>query len=365
MIDKEVRTGLYSALNYLLTLNHTCLKVAKQDPTLGEVRTYTRDDIFNRSADDRWVSRKLEDISRMRNAAIESISASLVDQKENLQIIESELEKSKEYLITIFNIWFETDKKFEEVFDGFLCLDPQFHEMVKKFETSAVLQVPDEAVVHLLDAYTTYMDIYGKKCALTTFSEITDAISDDFTYYGRPSNKGVSSNKNLVVLKEHHLTHFETRAKEIIKDIDHATREENKKYIMLCRKYKKRNLPNEEKESYKYEAAVSENNLYTLNIKRNIAEELLGFVCELKERFESACTDVKLSMLSNIIEGVMDYISGVDTSNKPKREDTYIYAHTCEINYIKYLLDLIDLSFEKDFIPQKQQPTKQPGDGNN
>ena len=93
MIDKEVRTGLYSALNYLLTLNHTCLKVAKQDPTLGEVRTYTRDDIFNRSADDRWVSRKLEDISRMRNAAIESISASLVDQRENLQIIESELDR--------------------------------------------------------------------------------------------------------------------------------------------------------------------------------------------------------------------------------------------------------------------------------
>lgn len=365
MSDRDIRHSLYGALNHILSINHTCLRVARQDTSsFGEARTYTRDDIFNRSAGEKWVSAKLNDLARVRNSQFSEVFDAIASQRQNLKVINKELEKSKIYLLTIFNIWFEKNKKFEEVFDGYVCIDPDFKKMIKGYETSTAYFIEDEAIVHLLGAYDTYLDILSKSATLTSFTEIIEAAEGEFTQFGKPKFNGISTNKNLTVMHEPEIEKLEKMASETLSQIDLKIKELNKKLIMLSRKVKKRKLSNEERTSIINEGNNTKLEIFDTNILRNIAEELSDFIHEFRLRFESSCKDFNDSALSNIVEGFMDFISGVDNSNKPKRSETHIYVHALELNYIKYLLELLSSPYAKDF-DKTETKSKQPGDSNN
>ena len=134
MTDMTIaRNGLYDALNKLFSINYTCLRVSSQE-TPPEAKTYYRNDIFNQSSGDRWVSAKLRDVSFNRNSLISGLVDALTEQGQNIEIIENELQKAKNALLMVYNIWYEQDKKFNDV----------LREKIEK----EILQFRNNRVVH-------------------------------------------------------------------------------------------------------------------------------------------------------------------------------------------------------------------------
>lgn len=346
MNNANIRNNLYHSLNYLLSINYTCLRISSQDTPPATSGVFSGSDVFNRSMSEKWVSRKLEDVSRMRNSMVNGVIESIGDQQENLTILNNELQKSKDYLLKIYNIWYECDKKFEEVFDGFCCLDPEFKKLIKAYETHAAFVTTEQSIAYLMDAYNNYMSMLERYSTLVAFQEITDAISKEFTNFGRPSIfYSKNNNPNLETLAINDIEEIVTNSKIPLKNIEKEIKETNKEIILLYKKYKKRKVSDDMKKEIKSSVSNLKTKLFDLNVKHNIASELIDMSKQLKLRLESASSDVKLSALNNIVEGIMDFISGVDNSRKPNKSNISVYVHKLELNYIKYLHNLLDSSF--------------------
>lgn len=342
MENQSPRSGLYGALNKLFSLNHTCLRLSKQD-TPPEVRTYGRNEIFNKSSGERWVSRKLEDISSIRNSLISGLSETIVDQTENIKLIEEELAKAKTALTMVYNIWFEKDKKFEEIFDGFVCKDPEFAEMIHFFETHEAFYTEDEALIKIAQIYSNYIDLQTKSSALKTFQEIAETLFYDFNDYGRPNfYNGKPTNPNITSISKKEIEEFEKEAKGYLSRVEGQARIVNKKALMLQRKLKSKRLKGEERSTVEQEHAVEILQLRNLNIIYNIATELVDFANQFKLRIEAANQDLNPTWLGNFCENLVDFLTGATSVERPVLDS--VYAHKSEFNYIKYLKMLL-----KDF----------------
>lgn len=358
MENTAPRDGLYGALNKLFSLNFTCLRLSKQDTPKTEARTYSRDEIFGRSSGDRWVSRKLEDISNIRNSLISGLSETIVDQTENIKLIEEELAKAKTALLMVYNIWFEKNKKFEEVFDGFVCKDPEFAEMIHFFETHESFYTEEPAIIQIAQIYSNYIDLQTKSSALKTFQEIAETLFQDFNSYGRPNfYHGKPTNPNILAISKKQIEEFEKEAKGYLSRVEGQARAVNKKALMLQRKLKSKRLQGPEREAVEQEHAVEILNLRNLNMIYNIATELVDFANQFKLRIEAANNDLNPTWLGNFCEGLVDFLTGATSVERPVLDS--VYAHKSEFNYIKYLKMLLkDFASPESVKQANERPTE-------
>ena len=138
MSNFQARLKFYNGINTAYSANYTCLRIADQEtpfePEAGKV--YTRADIFDKKPSDRWVSKKLDVVAGVRNTKVSALNEALSTNDESYQIIMDEYETAKNNFILVYNTYYETDKKLEEVVDGFKILDKDFDEMIRTCLTS-------------------------------------------------------------------------------------------------------------------------------------------------------------------------------------------------------------------------------------
>lgn len=343
------RNGLYNSLNKVFSLNYTCLRISGQDTPITDAGIYDRNDVFNRSIGEKWVSRKLKDVSEIRNSLISGLSDVLVDETENIKLIEQELEKAKTALLMVYTIWFEKTKKFDEVFDGFICKDPEFAKLLHQYETHATVFTSEPAVIQIVAIYNDYLELLSKYATLKAFQDIAETLFGDFNSYGRPTaNFGKFNNPNVFKINKETIEQYGHTASEIVDNIEKEVNEGNKNLTKFYRRLKKKKLSEDERQNTRAKVKEQISAMHDLNLRLGIASELIDFVGQLNTRLTSANHDLNPSMLSTISEGLLDFLTGTN-SNNPKINE--VYVHRIEVNYLNYLFWLL-----KDYItPEKSK----------
>ena len=103
---QKVRHELYGMLNKLYSANFSCRRISKQDTTNISAGIHSGSEIFNRSYGDRWVSKKLEDISNLRNHISSDLESAIFDEKDTYILMENSLNQCIDSLVTIYNLYF-------------------------------------------------------------------------------------------------------------------------------------------------------------------------------------------------------------------------------------------------------------------
>lgn len=346
MSNFQARLKFYNGINTAYSANFICLRIADQEKEFEQptAQVYTRNDIFNKPADERWVSNKLRTVSGLRNEKLDALVDALSPNDESFKTIVSEFEKAKTDFITVYNAYYETDKKLEEVVDGFKILDKDFDEIIRTCLTSACVAFSDELLEKVASVYLYYLDTYEKYTLLKIYRDLIEQLSSSVNYYGRKSFTYDNPTNPLVkkLSKEQVLDYIKVAA-TVFCDQEAKLKRTNKE---LTKAYKF----GAKKSSDIYEAVGEVNRLTTevsvLGTLSSIAEELFDFTTALEHRLESANTD-SLTPFSRFMEKVNDFISGVGVFGSEKFEVNEIYVHQYELDYMKFLFHLLQTSPKK------------------
>ncbi|MBQ4541597.1 MAG: hypothetical protein IJA23_01955 [Clostridia bacterium] len=347
MSNFQARLKFYNGINTAYSANYTCLRIADQEtpfePEAGKV--YTRADVFDKKPSDRWIAKKLDVVASARNTKIAALNDALSPNDESYRIIVEEHENAKNNFLLVYNAYYETDKKLEEIVDGFKILDKDFDEMIRTCLTSACVAFTDPLLEKVVEVYLYYLDVYEKYTLMKTYRDLIGEISNSLTGSGRKSYTYDKPANPLVkkLSREQILDYIKVTA-TVFCDQEDALKRSNK---ALTKAYK-----NGAKRSTDMYEAVNEVNRLTTETSNagtlsSIAEELFDFATALELRLESANTDDGLTSFSKFMEKVNDFISGVDVFGKEQFKVNEIYVHQYELDYMKFLFHLLQTSPKK------------------
>lgn len=263
-------------------------------------------------------------------------------------------EEIKDQLLQIYNIWYDQNKTFNELFDGFICKDKTFEKMIYDYETSPVFSTPHKAVMQMMATYQTYIDTLTQFMAIEAFQEIMNTLVDEISDHGYPSIfYGKTYNEKLVKLTNEDMEKYFQKSTQIKHKIEEITNIKNKEIVELCKqRRKKKYKDNQEELNSKIEKLKYE--LFSLITTTQNCECLMLVLRELDRRFISANTNYESSKTGDIIENVLDYISGATPSNtKNGFMVKSFYATKLELNCIERLFDLL-----KDYTPEQSKSTE-------
>lgn len=339
----KTRHDLYHSINYIYSLNYSCLRISSQDtkPTQNEV--YGRNEIFNKSAKDSWVQKKLNDVTHVRNNLLSGLDQTLASHAENIKILRAALEETKEKLTLIYNIWFETNKSIDDLFDGFVCKDPELSKLTRELDTKSTFSTDESAIMHLMNFYAEYIDRLFKNMVLETYYEITSNIRGDINGYGRPTMYyGQNSNPNLVTLSKKDIDSLYETAATIGKNLAAAVSAKQKEVSKLQAKSKKKSETITNEEIVRLKTQIAD-----LTVSSKTIAEAVEMLDEFKLRLAAANKDIETSSMNPFVEGFMDLMSGINIFSEKKPEIKTIYAHKLEMNYLQYLFGLIPSEYHK------------------
>lgn len=308
MNKKDATLAFYVLINRLYSINYSSLRVSEQQKAKAMSEEFRFKMPFEQT--ESWLDAKMIDLSSMRNTFFENYNEANVENVEYFDIIDKELEKSKEALMLMHNIWFEQNGSFEDIFDGFLCKSPKLLELICIFEMQPFM-TNDKAVMNIVDTYSTYIVNLFYKTITHSMIDIVQQLGNDFNSNCTPSlYRGIIGNNNIVMLSA-----------EKLKEIRKGVEETHKKIKAIKTK----------KHSGK---------AYTQNMAENKYLELDVFVGQLEQRLKSANTDIFNDVKSRIVEGTIDFLTGSGSIERPVVNE--IYATKLELNYIEYLREMMD-----------------------
>lgn len=308
MSKKIPAIAIYTWVNQMCSINYSSLRVYEQIK-----KQFSADDFkfampFEKSGS--WADAKMTDVNSIRERFLKNYYETDSQSKEQYTIIDNEVEKSKEYLQYVYNVLYENEKSFDEMFDGFLCKVPDLLEFVCILEMQPLL-TNNPNVKHLIDAYSTYISNLFYQTITQSTRSVVEQLSNDFNRNGTPSlYKGIIENSDVVVVSEDKL---KTMRKEIESTHKEIKSKKTRKYSGLA---------------------------YTQAMADNKYKELDLFLGQLEDRLKAANTDVVNTLSNKIVEGTMDYLTGFKLDKKPEVKE--IYATRQELNYIDYLRQMMN-----------------------
>ena len=346
MSNFDARLKFYQGLNTAYSANYICLRIADQEPPFEPEpgKVYGRNDIFNKSASESWVSSKLRSVANIRNTKLSALSEVLSPNDESYKLIVEQYESIKNDVVTVYNAYYETDKKFSEIVDGFKILDKDLDNIIRTCLTSPYVAFSDTDLENVATVFLNYIDVYEKYTLLRIYRDLIEQLSGSVNYYGRKSfTYDKPSNPLVKTLSREQVLDYIKVAATVFCDQEAALKKSNKE---LTKAYKF----GAKKTSDIYESASEVNRLTAetaqLGTLSSIAEELFDFTTALEHRLESANTD-NLTSFSRFIEKFNDFISGVDVFGSEKFEVNEIYIHQYELDYMKFLFHLLQTSPKK------------------
>ena len=329
MTKKEATIVYYELINRLCSINYSSLRIYEQRKQKFEKEGFKFGMPFEKQ--ESWVDAKMSDINSYRANFFENYNKANEQNREHFILIDNELEKSKEILQYIHNVWYEKDSSFEEIFDGFLCKSPELLELAYIFEMKPFM-TNDSAVMHLVNAYSSYIANLFYKTITQTMVDVIDQLNNDFNSNGTPSlYNGLIKNDNV------------------------------KKLSVEQIKAKRQQIENLQKELKSIKPKKYSGDAYTHSMCTNKYLELDIVVGQLELRLKSSNTDIVNNLANKIVEGTMDRLTGSKTDKKTEVKE--IYVTDLEMSYIEYLIEMLEfgLASLKENKAEKQE-NKQKGE---
>ena len=313
MNNKDAVIAFYTLINRLYSIKYSAQRISNQRKLKQQSGKFTFKDPHNPQSS--WIDAKQNDIARMREEFFSNYNEANSQNVEYFSVIDEELERSKETLMAIHNIFFEKDMPFEEIFDGFVCKSPEFLEFLKIIDLQSFV-TNDESLVHLADAYTTYMQNLFYHTITHSMTDIIQQLANDVSPYGALTlYNGIIDNDNLTTVSADRLKKYRKIIEEQYKAL-RKSKQQKKNPQWLA----------------KYNAAA------TKYFEADV------FLLQLEERLKAANTDIINSTTNKIVETTMDFLTGTPTSEKP--EITEVYANKLELSYMQYIINVLNLAMQ-------------------
>ena len=308
MVKKNPILEVFELVNRLYSINYSSLRIYEQMRSQYSAENFKFSMPFQKP--ESWVDAKMTDVNNLRADLNARYYESDEKNKEQFIVLDNELERSKEYLQYVYNVLYEKECSFEEIFDGFLCKAPDLLEFVCVLEMQP-LMTNNPNVKHLIDAYSGYMSNMFYKTVMQSMRDLIQQLNRDFNSNGTPSlYKGVIENDDVIVISAE-------KIKSLRKESDDLHKKIKSKKVKKFTGYD-----------------------YTKNMATSKYFELDIMIGVLEERLKSANTDIVNTLSNKIVESTMDYLTGVKLDKKP--EVAEIYATRKELNYIEFLKEMIN-----------------------
>lgn len=328
MTKKETTIVYFELINRLYSINYSSLRYYEQMKKQLE-----SSDGFKFAMplqkQESWIERKMQDINDLRSTYFEGYREANEMSRENFLVLDADLEKSKKLLLFIYNIWFEKECSFEDLFDGFLCKSPELLELLYIFEMKP-FKTNESAIIHLANAYSSYIANLFYKTMTSSMKDIIDQLDNDFNSNGIPSiYRGIIKKNTVKKVSADQL-------KQIRKDVESFY---NQLKSIKTKKYS--------------------GDAYTHSMATNKYLELDCFLEQVENRLKSANTDAMNFISNKIVEGTMDFLTGTPKVEKPVVSE--IYVTDLELNYIEYLKEMLNFALAS-LKENKTQVEKQKGE---
>lgn len=337
----NAREKFYTALNRAYSLNYTAMRFANQDtPTKT---TYYASDIFHKSPKDERLTNKRSSFARLRNEQLSCLSDALTESSNELIIIQNELESAKAILADHYNQMFDTNKKFNELFNGFNAIDKNVSAMVDGQPIEVVNNISSEDFQVFLNNYVYYIDILEKYTLapiyIDTIKQLSDSVNDyglKTAFYDNPQNpmmKKLSREEisDLLQVSATVMVDLESEYKRLEKELNKAYKLGAKKNADV---YDSANLVN------KLTSEIAQ-----VGPSLTLAEELFDIATAFETRLKSANTDCDTSLRFRLTEKLGDNMVGIENSGKFTIDE--IFVHKYELDYINFLFKMIGTSPEQ------------------
>ena len=339
----EVREDFNTALNIGFSSNYICLRVLDQESKFEqpEKSVYSREDIFNKSPSENWISHKLKAMASLRNNNIEAlINGMNENDKDYLSFIEM-LECAKKTFISNYNNYTGKNLKFKEVIDGYNFFDKDFEEVAKICILMPAITISDPDMQNLLTSYLSYLDIYEKVSILKSYIDISQCIADSVNTDGRKTY--YYDHPRSPLIKKLSSEEIEDYIKITAALFDDQETELKYYHSALTDAYR----VGARKSTDMYYAAQRVNDLTArvsvIGAKTAFANEAFRLAIELEKRLEGANKDITTNY-SRFTEKMYDLFQGVSTLGEEKFEINDIYVHQYELDFINFVFNLLDTS---------------------
>jgi len=325
MKNKSPMESFYTLVNRLYSINYSSLRISQQIRSKYSAENFKFSMPFQSS--ETWADAKMRDICSMRETFFVNYNNINIQNKEQYDIIDSELEKSKEYLLYVYNVIFGKESSFEDVFDGFLCKAPDLLGYIYMFEMQpCITNNPD--IKYLVDAYTTYMSNLFYKTTIKSMQDLISQLNNDFNSSGAPSlYKGIIQNEDVLKISAEKLSEIRKQVEDLYKQVKAV---KTKKYSGKA---------------------------YTQAMAMSKYAQLDLFLKQLESRLKSANEDVVNNLPNRVVEETMDFLTGFKLDKKP--EVSEIYVTKLEMSYVKYLKEMISFALE---VLKENESRKEKGD---
>lgn len=327
MSKKNPDIPFYVLVNRLCSINYSSLRLYEQMKSQFSAKDFKFAMPFEKK--ESWVDAKMTDVNALRADLYTRFYETEKMNHEQYVIIDNELERSKDYLQYVYNTLYEKECSFEEIFDGFLCKQPDLLSFVCVLEMQPLL-TNNPNVKHLIDAYSGYISNLFYKVVPQSMQDLISQLSRDFNSNGTPSlYKGIIEKDNVFLLSSEKIKLIRKEIEDIYKQIK-------------SKKTKKHS-------GFEYTQSMADNKYKELDL----------FFGQIENRLKSANTDVVNTLTNKIVESTMDYLTGVTLDKKPEVNEVYVTKQ--EMNYIEYLKEMMAYALEV-LNESSMQEDKQKGD---
>ena len=342
-LNEDALFNMYGILGELLSLNHTCIRIANQDvPIFANKTVLSKEEIFsqNQTLKSVWLEKKLEDAAEMRNEIFSDILTAWDIHKTELFAgidIAQTLKNKQTALVKAYNAYFGEKKSFKEIFNGFNTTDPRFQKIIREFDTNKCVYAEDE-----------------KLMSFKFFEDISAVAKNDVLDSGRPSMFFRKPGGDVSTISGEEIEEYIKDATSVLKSVNKEIQVQNKKLAPL---YKKAHGNFNDYELHSKIGQIK-SEIFNLLEKQKKAQRYKRFAEKLLERLVYTNTDYDSSKALRFFEGFLDLTTGINVFKKENQiEFNDVYIHSLERSYLTYLSNLFTQtsSLENQDESSKQQ----------
>lgn len=353
-MKKRKDPTLYDLLCDAISCNYTCFRIANQGRlNLQGGNVYSRNDIFGgKTIRDYWLDEKMKGALETRQDVFENLNNAIKLTFADINV-DDEMAKMQATLMEQFNKYYKLNKRFDECFDEYEILDPDFKAVFDRFDNYAIISENRLGMNILINTYYTYRTALQDMMNIKAFVAVLKALENDLNSSGYPTMFYGKPRTELSIISKEQLEGIAVTLAPVIEMTDALIAEQNKFLSEIHKKQRKNPLDRTLTQS-NLQASMT---LKELQIKRSKIKETCGFVSVLKDRLTAATTDYDQSFGTKLAENFYDLTSGInisDEKNNIKVNSTYI--HDLEKNYLVFLFKSLGLEnpFEKSAKTQEK-----------
>jgi hypothetical protein len=341
---KKFIEDLNSYLNTLYTLNYACLKAgARGNQNVAE----------NKSA---WLDEKMAILSNQRNNWISAIQGAVLD-LEQCGFNAAMATFKKDFMATFEEVY-GPSASFDELFDGFKILHPQFKKDF--FNLDILCKVSNEHPKYNLLCYNylSYLNYYKQKISYESYAGIFSELAGDLQYNGYKSFYFQRPSNDVYLVSEEKIQKMVEEATQHLKRAVISTKTALRKHNKT---YKKASSPKATEQAIDRFAHFKACFEHEENQQSFVGE--LHFLTKILEsRMKFANTPSNTKLVNTLYEDFWDLMSGVNIFDDNNNYHAgKIYVHKNEVEYYNYLMGQIntlkkyEVKENESQITQKQQ----------